>query len=84
MEIVNEYDKLCQKIWELRNTFYKQYHVKSNIVNVGYDELYVLKNGNQFLVENGTTIESKDFTIFGMKLNHSIQDNYLSVGFVIE
>jgi hypothetical protein len=84
MEIVEEYDKLCQRIHELRIQFYREYGIKPNNVNVGHEGMYILKNGNRFLVENGTKDNDEGYTIFGMKLKHITEDNYVSVGFVIE
>jgi hypothetical protein len=84
MEIVNEYDKLCQKIWELRKAFYMQNKgIEPNTVNVGYDEFYTLKNGNHLIVGNMEN-NTEEYMVFGMKINRVVEDNYLSVGHMIE
>jgi hypothetical protein len=80
----NEYDTLCQKIYELRASFYSNHGIKPNSVNIGHDEFYTLRNGNRFLIENGNKNIDEDNTVFGMKLNRVIKDNYLSVGLMIE
>jgi hypothetical protein len=83
MEIVNEYERLCDYIWKLARQFYVNYNIKPNIVNVGRDEFYNLKNGNRFLLENGSKNDS-NYTIFGMKLKCVDEKSYLAVGLVIE
>lgn len=83
MEMMKNYDELCDKIHKLRVGFYRGYNLEPNVVNLGYDEFYALKNGHRYMVEN-LPKENGDYTIFGMKIKIVKEDSYLAVGFTIE
>lgn len=84
MEITNEYNKLCQKIYELRRSYYMERGIEPNTVNLGYDEFYTLKTGNQLLIENTPRENTGDYIVFGMKIKRVAEDSYLSVGYMLE